>query len=67
MTHSKQVSFDYLFGYILACILILRTPEAFAAAQTEIVRILAEQPNDKPISLSKEQLESMTVLGRSCH
>ncbi|XP_046708582.1 cytochrome P450 7A1 isoform X2 [Silurus meridionalis] len=40
----------------------LRTPEAFAAAYKEVELIMAQLPNDTPISLSKEQLESMTVL-----
>ncbi|XP_017327265.1 cytochrome P450 7A1 isoform X1 [Ictalurus punctatus] len=40
----------------------LRNPEAFAAALKEVDLILAQLPNDKPICLSKEQLESMTVL-----
>ncbi|XP_062850096.1 cytochrome P450 7A1 [Trichomycterus rosablanca] len=38
----------------------LRSPEALAAARTEIDRILNEC--DKPINLSKEQLDSMSVL-----
>ncbi|KAG7330044.1 hypothetical protein KOW79_006266 [Hemibagrus wyckioides] len=40
----------------------LRHPEAFAAAYKEIDLIFTQLPNDKPISLSKEQLESMIVL-----
>ncbi|KAM9501142.1 cytochrome P450 7A1 isoform 1-T1 [Clarias gariepinus] len=40
----------------------LRNPEAFAAARREADLILAQFQNDKPTNLSKEQLESMTVL-----
>lgn len=66
MTHSNQVSFVYLFGFIFDnVILALRTPEAFAVARKEVDLILSQCLNDNPVSLSKEQLESMTVLGRS--
>ncbi|XP_060789104.1 cytochrome P450 7A1 isoform X3 [Neoarius graeffei] len=40
----------------------LRNPEAFVAARKEVDLILTQLPNDKPINLSKDQLESMTVL-----
>lgn len=66
MTHSNLVSFVFLFGFIFDnAILALRTPEAFAVARKEVDLIMSQSLNDKPVSLSKEQLESMTVLGKS--
>lgn len=54
--------------YELQCYVLFRSPEALAAARNEIDRIIQDSElNDenKPTNFSKEQLDSMTVLGTS--
>ncbi len=52
--------------HVCLCVLTLRSVDAFTAACTEVNRVLSGQTNnqDQTICLSREQLDSMAVLGR---